>query len=391
MTSSMKTKDRFFLSITPHFEVQLLQEMREVYPLLLNKAAQPIDHAFPDYELQKGGIEFSDELFVAVQFQYFLKTPHRLLWRTDEFKARDFPTLFNRTKSARLRTLLGGESSCRLKVAASESRLGQEKRIAQTVLDALNLKESETAAYTVYVRVFQDQVQFSLDLSGAHLHFRGYATEKGEAPLRETWASLFMRLMIEDQSLSLLQSRALVDPFAGSGTLLFESALIYTPHFDREFAFNQMAQGPKLFRSESFRKNFRFQPSQTFRKLIGFERDLEIFQKLQSNVHAVQSRFTHLPEVETYHLDSFESSQKVDSPCWIFSNPPYGDRLHSDSNLRSPKDLQNLIENLIRRFHPERIGLVVPQEGIRNSKIKFKGIYEFSNGGIACAFVILDP
>lgn len=385
-----KAKEKFFLSIAPHFEAELLQEMREVYPWLLNKSAQPMDQSFPECEIQKGGVEFSEELFVAAQFQYFLKTPHRLLWRTDEFKARDFPTLFNRTKSSRLRTLLGSEKTCQLKVAASESRLGQEKRIAQTILEALEIKESDSATYSIYVRVYQDQVQISLDLSGAHLHFRGYATEKGEAPLRETWASLFLRLMIEDQSLGLLQTRTLVDPFAGSGTLLFEAALIYTPHFDRPFAIHQMAQGPKLFRSDSFRKNYRYQPPQTFRQIIGFEKDQTTFQKLQANVQMIRSRFHQLPEMKMYHQDCLVNSQKIDSPCWIFSNPPYGDRLQSENNLRSPKDLQNLIEKLKQQYRPERIGLVIPQEGVRNSKINFKNIFEFSNGGIACAFVILD-
>ncbi|MCP6657815.1 23S rRNA (guanine(2445)-N(2))/(guanine(2069)-N(7))-methyltransferase, partial [Klebsiella pneumoniae] len=59
----------------------------------------------------------------------------------------------------------------------------------------------------------------SLDSSGASLDRRGYRTEAGEAPLRETLAAALVEMTGWDGTVPLL------DPMCGSGTILVEAAL----------------------------------------------------------------------------------------------------------------------------------------------------------------------
>src|SRR5690606_16484777 len=57
-------------------------------------------------------------------------------------------------------------------------------------------------------------------IAGRPLHERGYRTESGEAPLREDLAALLLMLARYDS-----RRDVLVDPMAGSGTIVAEAAL----------------------------------------------------------------------------------------------------------------------------------------------------------------------
>jgi putative N6-adenine-specific DNA methylase len=72
----------------------------------------------------------------------------------------------------------------------------------------------------VVVHAGRDAVEISLDSSGRPLHMRGYRTESGAAPLRETVAAgMLMMAGWHGQC-------ALIDPFCGSGTIAIEAAMI---------------------------------------------------------------------------------------------------------------------------------------------------------------------
>ena len=72
----------------------------------------------------------------------------------------------------------------------------------------------------IYLRLIGDEATLGLDSSGARLHKRGYRTEAGTAPLRETLAAGVLALTGWDGQ------TPLQDPMCGSGTLPIEAALI---------------------------------------------------------------------------------------------------------------------------------------------------------------------
>jgi putative N6-adenine-specific DNA methylase len=85
----------------------------------------------------------------------------------------------------------------------------------------------------VHARVEDDVVTLSVDSSGELLHRRGYRTDVGEAPLRETLAAGVLALA------GWRPDEPLVDPTCGSGTFVIEAALAATgrlPGARRAFA-----------------------------------------------------------------------------------------------------------------------------------------------------------
>ena len=70
----------------------------------------------------------------------------------------------------------------------------------------------------IHVYLNRDDLVISLDLSGEALHMRGYRSDTGKAPLRETLAAAIVLRS------GWQQGTPLVDPMCGSGTLLIEAA-----------------------------------------------------------------------------------------------------------------------------------------------------------------------
>ncbi len=100
-------------------------------------------------------------------------------------------------------------------------------------------------------------MRVALDLAGGSMHARGYRLEQGEAPLRETLAAQMLILSRWDA-----RHEALIDPLAGSGTLVLEAAQMATgaplwvngrrPAADRLPLFRGRAPGPETPLPELF-------------------------------------------------------------------------------------------------------------------------------------------
>lgn len=80
--------------------------------------------------------------------------------------------------------------------------------------------DKENPDVPIAIRLVSDQVTVALDTSGARLHQRGYRTEAGPAPLRETLAAGILRLS------GWRPGEPLLDPCCGAGTFVIEAAQI---------------------------------------------------------------------------------------------------------------------------------------------------------------------
>ncbi len=78
--------------------------------------------------------------------------------------------------------------------------------------------KGEHPPLTLLIRVTGPEVEVSVDAAGRPMHQRGWRTEQGEAPLRETVAAAMLRAVGYDGT------QALWDPMCGSGTLAIEAA-----------------------------------------------------------------------------------------------------------------------------------------------------------------------
>lgn len=171
----------FFIATPLDAEKIVAHEIESVWPLLLAKDLKPHGLPLPNLKIQEGGIELECDYFIGVQFNYFLKTANRVLLRIADFKARDLPKYYNKILSLPWGDYLANVPSS-FKIAASESRLNNEKRLLESTQEAfkkifppnkpsasMESKDSRSGV-EVFIRMYQDQCTISLNTSGDHLH-----------------------------------------------------------------------------------------------------------------------------------------------------------------------------------------------------------------------------
>lgn len=174
---------QFFISTPLGHEQLTLSEMKEVWPYLLGKDSRPHAIPFPEVEVLAGGIEFETELFLGLQFNYFLKTAHRILLRMTSFRTKDLPKFYQKFKSLPWKDYLP-RAQVEWEVAAQKSRLNNEKRLQESAEKALlelfthtSGKGSPTATSSgacgaIYIRMEDDVCTISLDTTG-NIYIKG--------------------------------------------------------------------------------------------------------------------------------------------------------------------------------------------------------------------------
>lgn len=379
--------EQFFIVTPPGFEAETEREIAEVWPDLLSAAATPHDLPMPKFETVLGGLQFECEPFAALQLNFFLKTPSRILWRLAEFKVRDFPKLHGRLQKIDVAARLGSKKF-NVKADAQKSRLGHEKRIEETARKAWGLEDSGGEDPAIYLRIDDDLCTVSLETSGEHLHRRGWNQARGPAPVRETLASFCLRQMIRGVPPATLQRIHLVDPMCGSGTLLTEAGALFSGQFLRDFRFQQFKGLPKLFQQASFAKNYRTLPAAPFASLRGFDIDTKVLEAAKLNQERWQKAGV-FPALTFQQQDLFSSENKTENrhPTWLVCNPPYNERLPG----LSP---QKTLEQMIIKWQPERIGVLWSEDIART--LRWPSDYvrvsetPVRNGGLEARFSVFQ-
>lgn len=327
---------KFFIVCPLGFELTVVEEIQEFWPLLVAKDGRPVEQAVPAIKVEKGGVEINCEEILGFQLNFFLKTASRVLLRLAEFKVRDFPKLHEKIKNIPWQEYFSS-ANLNYEISASKSRLNHEGRIEETFVKTLKpiLKaESAEAEGSIYVRIFDDLCTISLDTSGEHLHKRGWAQLKGEAPLRESIAAFILRQLVQKNSIEQLKKITICDPMMGSGSFLLEARALKHPNVGREFAFRKFKSCPKLLLSPSFALNYKLTPSLLFKGFLGSDLDAKIvdvaqknWQSLETEIEKIERKSYMKASVELAQKDLFSDFNKVAAKTWIVINPPYGERL----------------------------------------------------------------
>ena len=397
----------FYLIVAPGLELQALNEIKEVWPYLIAKDGKPQAQMMPRFELDRGGIEFTLDEFTAYQFNFFLKTPTRLLQRMRQFRSKDFPRVYQELSKVSWSQFLKKESPIAFKVSAQKSRLNNEKRLEGVLEDVFKkagykisesseAKEAPKDLQTIYLRMDDDFCSVSLDTSGDFLYRRGWGSRKGEAPMRETLAAFCLRELLAETPLPRAKTVTLLDPFCGSGTLLLEAASLYFPHWDRDFAFLHFANAPKLFKSPTWKKNYRLPMASPFLKMLGNDGDAKTLMAAKDNAkdleHALQQTWSTEPDAfrgiwQWQQGLCHDWDIEPAGPVWIVSNPPYGDRV----SLLGGRSLRDELAPLVTKSKAEKIALLLPTEEAK--ALEFEGFVrhsnsEISNGGLQTVWTV---
>ena len=368
----MDVSYQLFLVISPGLEDLALKEVESKCPI------SPIVTV-------KGGLELHATLDWISAAHTNLKIPTRILMRLAHFKVRDFPKLYQKFANFKWNQYLSHPEPA-WEISCSKSRLNHTGRIEETVTKALAEamrkqplgKDWINKAYspqTFYIRLVDDDLTLSLDLSGEALYKRGLQKIKGEAPIRENFAAAFAFELLHDLEKPIL----LIDPMCGSGTLLTEALTFFTPLHLRKFSFEEAPffKG-KLVKAPPAEKSLPISRS------WGFDLNGELLQKV---VHELGKSLNLTLTNKDSLLEKLASEDSV-----MLCNPPYGERIVIQGKRGS--FLKAAWEKFLKVDRPLRFGWVIPSDMDDLFKApegySLKSKRHIKNGGLAVTFWIWE-
>lgn len=380
---------RFYVSVQPGHEEALYKEIKNFWSQMIDLDGQPTKHQLPEAQISPGGVllEIADHL--GYQINFFSKLAGRVLLRLASFESRYYDQFEKNLEKIDFSKTLDLEflkNQLHIKVESHKSRLNNEKNIleaVQNVFSKKKLKLSAEALQTLFIRIDKDRVTLSLDTTGEHLHRRGYSTYRGDAPLRETLAGYMIFKLFEFTG----QAAPLVvaDPFAGSGTLVFEAMAANRPNLERDYSWLHFKMAPKLFKSPTWKKNYRGYSPEPEVIGLAFDKDEKSIANIKKNAEDFKKTFQFEKiDLQAMHADSASVSLtdfKVDSKkLWVVTNPPYGLRLADDG-----------AKSILEKLAEEADGLVVihPEKWkFKFKKLSLKLSEPFNNQGLKLTFSI---
>ncbi|MEM6469610.1 MAG: bifunctional 23S rRNA (guanine(2069)-N(7))-methyltransferase RlmK/23S rRNA (guanine(2445)-N(2))-methyltransferase RlmL [Planctomycetota bacterium] len=287
-----------------------------------------------------GRVHFAGGPEAIVRCNLWLRTADRILIEVARFPAPDFDALFESTKWVYWASFLDRDAIIHVTGRSSKSALSSvpacQRCVKRAIVDALKSQTgtselTETGAKAkVDVAIFNDEATLTIDTTGRSLHRRGYRTDIGGAPLKETLAAALVMLSFWKPG------RALLDPFCGSGTIPIEAARIsanLAPGLDRDFAFEGWSWVPNelVADTRSDARKDQVTPEITpASKLIGRDFDGRILKAAREN--AIRAGVAD--QIHFQQGDFRSASSKHRFGCLV-TNPPYGMRLGADGGQRS--------------------------------------------------------
>ena len=360
---------RLFLIIPPGLEDLALKEVESKCPV-------------SGIEVLKGGLELNADLDWIVKAHTLLKLPTRILMRVTEFKVRDFPKLHQKFVNFKWNQVLSHPEPV-FEISCSKSRLMHTGRIEETIKGALaealvrqplnrDWEKKNYPPQTFYVRLVDDNLTLSLDLTGEPLYKRGLQIIKGEAPIRENLASAFLMELFQ----GLEQEVTLVDPMCGSGTFLTEAINFRRPLHMRPFAF----ETAPFFKGKMVRLPLVTTPF-PLKEVRGFDLNEILIKKVSEN-----------SELKLTVQDSVNTPIKIDGEFIMICNPPYGERIKIDGKRGS--FLREAWQKFLTVDKPLRFGWVLPSD--MDDLFKAPPSYKLlskrhlKNGGMAVTYWIWE-
>jgi putative N6-adenine-specific DNA methylase len=161
-----------------------------------------------------------------------LRTASRILIPLLRFPASDYDEVYRRVKALPWGSLLPIDKTFSISATSRSEPLRDHRFLAMRTKDAMVDRQREENGgkrssvdrddpdLGVVVFAGGEEVEISIDSSGTPLHERGYRTESGDAPLRETVAAMIILTALRREH------EVILDPFCGSGTLAIEAAMI---------------------------------------------------------------------------------------------------------------------------------------------------------------------
>ena len=250
----------------------------------------------------------------------------------------------------------------RVAVSQQFAMLRIKDAIADTfneVYDSRPNVDSKNPDFAIFATVNDKQAELYLDLSGTSLHRRGYRVAMTDAPLKENLAAALLYSAGWHHKNAAGDApfyNALIDPMCGSGTFIIEALLMhcdYAVGIDKaanQFGFYQWQHHDEtLWQAMIDNAQNRFrnalaiaceQPD-TLPLILGFDADSGATLATEKNIIAAGLQdLLPLLDIRTRALNQLHNTLRpmvndgrLSQPL-IITNPPYGERLGDEENIR---------------------------------------------------------
>ncbi|MCL2008209.1 MAG: class I SAM-dependent RNA methyltransferase [Treponema sp.] len=345
-----------------------------------------------DFSIEESGygrVRFKTGLEGLYRSLIGLRSADRLLLEAGSFDAPDFDALFEGVRRIPWEELIPPNTGLKVdKVRTNRSKLMAEtgiqavvhKAAAQKLCSKRGIKRLPDDKIGAELRVYieKDRASILLDISGKPLFRRGYRTQGGPAPLRETTAAAIILLS------GWKRKFPLYDPFCGSGTIAIEAALYawdIAPGLLRSFALEQMPFSDKEMENR-IREEFlsRVDFSRKVR-ISGSDSDATIVEAARSNLKRSLYGLHSGEDLLSFEVIPIGEANPGSSDAgFIITNPPYGRRLgDSESAERTYKEMGNFRE----KFPGWKLAVITDHAGFESFfGSKADSCREITNGAV---------
>jgi 23S rRNA (guanine2445-N2)-methyltransferase / 23S rRNA (guanine2069-N7)-methyltransferase len=187
----------------------------------------------------------------------------------------------------------------------------------------------------IHAHLKRDVITVSLDVTGYSLHARGYKVMTGAATIKENIAAaMLVRAKWPD---AILNNQTLYDPFCGTGTIVIEAAMMaanIAPGLyrgDKSFK-HWLAHNDTLWNSIRLNAISKIKSPNGSIKLYGSDIDEMAIEAAKQN--AASARVSSWIEWRVLDFTKFGDTSNLNIQNGIIvSNPPYGERLGSQTQL----------------------------------------------------------
>jgi putative N6-adenine-specific DNA methylase len=355
--------------------------------------------------VEAGVVEFTADAAGFAAALISLRTVSRITIRLASFRARTFPELERYAANLPWQRYLERGIGVHFRVTSRKSRLYHAGAIAERLersalaqvpglrliraaSDAAALEDDVTRLPSVVrlvVRILRDEVAISIDAAGGGMHRRGWRTDGGKAPLRETLAAAMLAAVTPD--LHVGWNQPVADPLCGSGTIPIEAALWA----------RRIAPGS--------RRRFAAELWPHLRQVVEDARKIAVATELASTPIAILAQDRDAGAIEAATANAERAGVSADlmikrAPVsalradegggWIVTNPPYGLRIGDREQLR---DLYASLGRLVTARRPYWGLAVLSADPRLDGQLSGQRsvVWQSTNGGVAVRLVVSQP
>lgn len=333
-----------------------------------------------------GRVSFTGDESALVSANLWLRYAERVYIELGQFNASTFDELFEGTKALPWEQFISKNDAFPVKGHSVRSTLTSIPSCQKIIKKAISKRLGERYGLTwlpedsgvlcqVVFFLMKDRVSLLIDTSGDPLYKRGYRSETGDAPLRETLACAIV-------SLSRPRDEVLLwDPCCGSGTIAIEAALRQNniaPGIARRFAFEAFPWLPSSLLSLA-----REEAKDAVRK-SEFEAFASDIDPRMVEIAKENARRAGVAGAVNVFCQDATKITKPDRRGTIVTNPPYGERLGS---LKEAEDLYRAMGKTFSAMSPYQIYVLTSHEGFeRFYGKKADKVRKIYNGMLPCYF-----